>query len=87
MWEHYPEVVINGDSPDVTDLLQAGGDLSSYVAERNAIFEPGDMSIGEGVDLCSELSDIIQLSRFIVAELRLDGHKLTRYWKKREVDR
>lgn len=64
-----------GASPGLAELPEAGGDLRRHVAERDAVFEPSDMSSGEGADFGSELPDLVQLCRFIFSELRPDRHK------------
>lgn len=50
-----------GASPGLAELPQAGGDLGGHVAERDAVFEPSDVSAGEGADFRPELADFVQL--------------------------
>lgn len=64
-------------SPGLAELPEAGGNLCCHIAEWDAVFEPGDTSTGKGADFGPELTDLIQLGRFVFSELRLDGHKLT----------
>lgn len=50
-----------GVSPGLAELPEAGGDLCCHIAERDTVFEPGDVSAGEGADFSPELTDLIQL--------------------------
>lgn len=51
-----------GASPGLADLPEAGGDLRCHVAEWDAVFEPSNMSAGEGADFGLELPHLIQFS-------------------------
>lgn len=64
-------------SPGLADLPQAAGDFCRNITEREAVFQPGDVSRGERVDLCPELPDLVQLRRFTASKLRGEEHELT----------
>lgn len=66
-----------GASPGLAKLPEAGGNLCCHIAEWDAVFEPRDTSTGKGADFRPELTDLIQLCRFIFSELWSDGQKLT----------
>lgn len=72
-------------SPGLVELAEAAGNLCRHVAERDAVLEPGDPSGWEGADVGPELTDLIQLGRFVLPELRLDGHELARC-QRQDVD-